>query len=196
MTSYLAKVIPKGSRAKYSLILIAVVGIAAAYSYFAYSRDIFPFTKENKRKLNSLIKGKEPIDEANLDDLLGLGEEDAPGMVDEFGSVNNPRGGTGARGIDEAGGLDDPAIKGDLNLANLYQQELYRQLFLPFEDNPTDDQAIPEDTIVRGGDIPAPDEGVGTPYKYPFPVDERLYDMYGLFPPGGSYNYGGRTNPY
>ena len=189
----MASIVPPKSKTKITLALITVVGVAAAYSYFAYSRDLFPFTKAFKRKLNTLIKGKEPTTEEDLDKLLGL-EESEGGLVDEFGSVNEPRGGTGARGIGEAGGLEDPAIKGDLNMANLYQQELYRQLFLPYEDNPKEGEAIPGDTIVRGGDIPASGTpGVPEPYKYPFPVDERLYDMYGLYPPGGSYS--GR-NPY
>src|SRR5215510_1794456 len=173
---------------KASLILVTIVGIFAAYSYFAYSRDLFPFTKEFKRKLNKILKGKEPVDDKELEQILGEEQPEA-GMVDEFGSVLQPRGGTGARGIAESGGLSDPAIKGDLNLANLYQQELYRQLFLPYEDNPLEGEAIPKDTIVRGGDIPAENTpGVAEPYRYPFPVDERLNDMYGLFPPGGTYS--------
>jgi hypothetical protein len=187
-----AKVIPKKSRTKVTLVLISVVASLSVYSYFAYSRDLFPFTKEFKAKLNKILKGKKEKEELPDDLAAILGEE--PGLVDEFGSVNEPRGGTGARGLEEAGGLGDPAIKGDLNMANLYQQELYRQLFLPFEDNPQEGDAIPEDTIVRGGDIPASNTpGVPEPYKYPFPVDERLNDMYGLYPPGGSY--GGR-DPY
>lgn len=42
------------------LAFAGVISVAVIYLYFAYSRELFPFTKSLKTKVNSIIKGEEP----------------------------------------------------------------------------------------------------------------------------------------
>lgn len=177
---------PKSKMRMRLAILLVILGLGG-YSYFAYNKEIFPFTKENKAKLNKLFKGGK-VSDTTLEDILAA-EEGMGGLVDELGT---PSGGTGALGFDESGSLNEPRAKG---IESLYQQGLYRQLFEPF-DSGVGDLTKEPGQITIGGDVPSSSVqgSLPQPYNYPFPVDERLNDMYGLYPPGGSY--GNRTDPY
>lgn len=176
---------------RFKVIIFLVILSLSAYSYFAYNKNLFPFTKENKAKLNKLFKGKkeEGEDSGAIEDILS---EEQQALEDE---LNAPSGGTGALGLDNSGSLNSPTAKG---IESLYQQGLYRQLFEPFDRGGTGvgDLTKNPGQITVGGDVPPASVGstLPAPYRYPFPVDERLYDMFGLYPPGGSY--GDRTDPY
>jgi hypothetical protein len=184
-----SRILPK-SKNRMRLAILSVIVAIGIYSYFAYSKELFPFTKENKAKINKLLKGKNVSDDSAIDDILA--EEE--GLVNELGT---PSGGTGALGFDDAGSLNQPRAKG---IESLYQQGLYRQLFEPFDrgggGGSEDAGASDFSPITVGGDVPTQSvaRSLPQPYRYPFPVDERLNDMYGLFPPGGSF--GDRYDPY
>ena len=51
------------SKFKRQLAVAGVISITAIYLYFAYSREMFPFTKGLKTKINTLIKGESEASE-------------------------------------------------------------------------------------------------------------------------------------
>jgi hypothetical protein len=195
--------VPKMGGLKAKLILVTIVSVLAVYMYFSYQREFFPFTKENKKKILSMVKGKgngyseeeEEALEEQIKRQLEEGYEDEEGTlggVDELGSLKQPKGGTGGIPL-ESGGLKDPVVKGDEEMTATYQQQLFRQLFMPYETDPygsgVGDLTQPFSPIARGGDLPSQRELQELPslLQHQFPIDERLYELYGLFPPGGTY---------
>jgi len=193
-----------GGSVKAKLIGVTIIGVIALYLVFAYKKEFFPFTKENKAKLEKLFKGKGAPKDQDLSELerkinqemMQGGDEEGLGGVDKYGNLLQPGGGTGAIPLDESG-LHDPVVKGDEEMMSTYQQEMFRQLFLPYQQYPDfyNEQTgagnlTPGFTpIARGGDLPPPGTvtSMPSPLYYPFPIDERLYNLYGLYPPGGTY---------
>lgn len=179
------------SKAKTKLIAVVIVSVIAAYSWFAWPRGFFPFTKENKEKINKVLKGSDGSTTKEEDDAeaqKSIEELLAQQEAELEGSVETPRGGTGALPIGQ-GGLGEPQIKGDEEISRIFEQELYRQLFLPFERSPNN---LAGDTdkfqpILQGGDIPHGNTiGSGiAPFMDPAQCEE-FFDIYGFYPPGGT----------
>lgn len=197
---------------KIKIALALVVLLVGVSSYVAYSKNIMGFRDKIDKRL-----GREP----KVDDDTEGAEEEFPEGAIEGGTnildIEQPKAGTGAIPIHEAEKLQEYQPKPDETINTAFQQELYKQIFLPYDRYPylydnnyrqaltptTGDLASsirnPTATVfgyrppIQGGDVPQQDINLDQYYQ-------QLYNNYGMYPPGGggpAYNqYFPSSYPY
>lgn len=193
-----------GKKPNIQVIIIAVVVIVGISTYIAYSKNIMGLRDKIDKKL-----GKKPkVDETEGTVTPAPFPENAiPGGTNVI-DIEQPSGGTGSVPISEAGKLQEYTPKPDETINSVFQQELYKQIFLPYDKYPYlyDEnyrQALappasqnpfgsPINTVsgyrppIQGGDVPPQDINNDQYYA-------SLYQNFGMYPPGGGggpeYNY-------
>lgn len=180
---------------------ILMLGLAV-YLVYAYRKNMFPFTPAFKAKIQSMIGGAAPVPPPPVPPSTLTGTvtgQLGPGATDAL----TPAAGTGAVPLGAAN-LSAYDIKGDPTVNTVYQQELYKQLFLPYDQYPYLYDENYRQSLTKPQDPNAPFDPASLVYGYRPPIQggdvppeltattggqQQLLDYlaqnYGLFPPGG-----------
>jgi len=205
------------------IIVLAIVAAIGAYSYFAYSRKMFPFTDSNVSQIKCMFKSgkavkangrfQKCVDKDGKD--IDVSYSSPSGVVlppnalpdgTDLTNISDPSGGTGAVSLDNPK-LAEYQPKPDPTIEQNFQKELYKQIFLPYDQypylydqnylqaqtlanpdgTPADRANNPFNTVfgfrppIQGGDVPPNAKDFNQYF-------DQIYNAYGLFPPGGDAN--------
>ena len=170
---------------------VAIVLILVGGGWAAYRAGIPPFTKENKAALKKLFSFGGPSDD-ELESALGPGNLYTNPM-----NQNDPKVQLNTKG------LKPPAVKGDPRIKQIFDKNVYKQLFLPYDRYPfLYDNNYLSSTRDSSSTVPYVNpEGITMNYRPPIRIGggqtannqysslwDQLYNSYGYYPPGGSYN--------
>lgn len=185
------------------VIILAVVVIVGIVTYVAYSKNLMGL----KDKIDKKLGKKTDVDEEGTKVETPFPENAIPGGTNII-DIEQPSGGTGSVPISEAGKLQEYTPKPDETINATFQQELYKQIFLPYDKYPylydenyrqalvppasSNPFGSPIATVsgyrppIQGGDIPPQDQNLDQYYA-------QLYQNYNMYPPGGGggqdYNF-------
>jgi hypothetical protein len=184
-----------GKKPNIQVIILAVVVIVGISTYVAYSKNFMGL----RDKINKKLGKKEEVPAVETPEGDKFPENAIPGGTNVI-DIEQPSGGTGQVPISEAGKLQEYTPKPDETINSVFQQELYKQIYLPYDKYPYlyDEnyrQALappasqnpfgsPINTVagyrppIQGGDIPPQDTNLDQYYA-------SLYKNYGMYPPGG-----------
>lgn len=175
---------------------ILVVLLVLGGGYLAFNRSWPPFTPANKAKIKSLLQGKIGSDSPSTESEIKTGSPDqGQYVVNPSKPIVNTNPGQLYTAPDE-------------NVRKIFNQEVYKQLILPFDQYP---HLYGNDYLnqTRGYDVfPYTGAGYGTgdvipSYRPPLKIGagqsnspgtsaidptlcQAFYDNYGFYPPGGS----------
>lgn len=167
-------------------IFLIVVGGGLA----AYKANVPPFTKENKDAIKKFLSFGGPSED-ELDSLLGPGD-----LYTNKLNQNNPQVQLNNKTT------KPPAVKADPRIREIFAKNVYKQLFLPYDRYPfLYDNNYLEQTR-DAGSVPFQNpQGIMMNYRPPLNIGgsgtmpnsasnlwSSLYEDYGYYPPGGSYN--------